>query len=367
MKLPTIIKALSLLSVVVADSSTKGPKGPKGLRSNKRSRSKTSEDFCPLDTTCLGPANTLGPNSLFSSCDSEICYPIVGYFAWAFGPSYPAPQVPTGTIGSQGPAGANVAISFSGLIDVLAAANLYVDPYSCSGTNAESFAPWGCDTTTSPGNAWGCPCLIGAARYLSVGGQAGAATFTVDAINKITGDIIAGVVGSKGYDGIVFDIESTAGTSAALIPAFNAAFAAAKGLAIPLVVVVTTSHSAPYDTRVTLNGTPDPSIASDLVVSWASSNDIDLFSPQLYTTGTVNESIQYFPTTDCGSGCDWSVWVGAKPTIVPAITKCYDKSATEAGLKTAGWTGMGEGAEEIQGYFQWAQEGPPLGTHIACP
>ena len=114
MKLPTIIKALSLLSVVVADSSTKGPKGPKGLRSNKRSRSKTSEDFCPLDTTCLGPANTLGDKSLFSSCDSEICYPIVGYFAWAFGPSYPAPQVPTGTIGSQGPAGANVAISFSG-------------------------------------------------------------------------------------------------------------------------------------------------------------------------------------------------------------------------------------------------------------
>ena len=61
-----------------------------------------------------------------------------------------------------------------------------------------------------------------------------------------------------------------------MVPAFKASFAKVK--AAGLNVIVTTSHSAPYDCD-----TPETAIA--LVVAWVQDPNIDILSPQLYTTG----------------------------------------------------------------------------------
>ena len=67
-----------------------------------------------------------------------------------------------------------------------------------------------------------------------------------------------------------FDIELTKG-EADLVPAFERAFAACKQAG--LLVMVTTSHSAPYAA---------PSVSQKLAIidSWAKSDNIDIFSPQ---------------------------------------------------------------------------------------
>merc|ERR1711865_994072 len=76
-----------------------------------------------------------------------------------------------------------------------------------------------------------------------------------------------------------FDIELTKG-EADLVPAFERAFAACKQAG--LLVMVTTSHSAPYAA---------PSVSQKLAIidSWAKSDNIDIFSPQLYTSGVEKE------------------------------------------------------------------------------
>merc|ERR1712166_1564140 len=58
---------------------------------------------------------------------------------------------------------------------------------------------------------------------------------------------------------------------------------------------VTTSHSAPYAA---------PSVSQKLAIidSWAKSDNIDIFSPQLYTSGVETEP--EFAITQCGSTLD---------------------------------------------------------------
>lgn len=69
------------------------------------------------------------------------------------------------------------------------------------------------------------------------------------------------IVQSGQYIGILFDVEVCEGPSAGLIAGFDAAIDAAKKAG--LIVGITSSHSAPYQTDT-------PQIAIDIVKSWVS-------------------------------------------------------------------------------------------------
>ena len=69
---------------------------------------------------------------------------------------------------------------------------------------------------------------------------------------------------------MTFDIERTNGGGDALAAAFTDAFAACKRAG--LLVMVSTSHSAPWDAP---DGTKDK-----IVDAWVRSPDVDIFSPQ---------------------------------------------------------------------------------------
>ena len=54
------------------------------------------------------------------------------------------------------------------------------------------------------------------------------------------------LIKAASYDAVVFDIEKVVGPSSTMIPLFTQAFAKAKE--VGLKTVLTTSHSAPYNT-----------------------------------------------------------------------------------------------------------------------
>jgi hypothetical protein len=134
-------------------------------------------------------------------------------------------------------------------------------------------------------------------------------------------------VKNAGYVGICYDIEEGA---SGLSTAFANSFAVAKKA--NLMVFITISHSAPY-------GISDAAI---LMNSFFSNTNIDIISPQLYTSGT--ESANDFTALTV----PWSAYASAKAAIVPSIvTGSYYQSAYDyfAGLKNPIF---------IQGYVQWS-------------
>jgi len=131
-----------------------------------------------------------------------------------------------------------------------------------------------------------------------VGGATKHSRFSVDLLKAALEQVNA--VKAAGFDGVTFDIERTTGGGEALAAAFLEAFAACRRAG--LLVMVATSHSAPWDA-------PD-STKDKLVDAWVRSPDVDLFSPQLYTMGY--EAEPSFEQTPCGGGdssfksrCSW--------------------------------------------------------------
>merc|ERR1711990_126909 len=115
-----------------------------------------------------------------------------------------------------------------------------------------------------------------------------------------------------------------------LVEAFERVFAACRKAG--LLVMVTTSHSAPYAAASDASKTL-------MMDSWARSQDIDIFSPQLYTSG--RESHPEFELTPCSEGCEYerlkpmkAKWVlsVAKPSQYDEAKKFFD----EKGIKSHG-------------------------------
>ena len=77
-----------------------------------------------------------------------------------------------------------------------------------------------------------------------------------------------------------------------------------------LQVMVTTSHSAPYE------ATSDEARIG-LVDSWVRSSNIDYLSPQLYTTG--GEGAEFAASTGQLGDVGYEHYVGAKAKFVPSI------------------------------------------------
>jgi hypothetical protein len=168
-------------------------------------------------------------------------------------------------------------------------------------------------------------------HYLSLGGSSEQGMFNPDTVAKMGED--CPMIKEAGYEGVVFDVEVTRG-GMLLVDNLEEAFKKCK--AADLVVMVTTSHTAP--TGVSLGD-----IRLKLIESWVKSDNLDIISPQLYTWGGEEEP-EFDSTWPCDN-CTFNKYKGSKAQFMPsvvngdhmkAVKKYFDK------LKIP-----------VSGYFQW--------------
>lgn len=164
-------------------------------------------------------------------------------------------------------------------------------------------------------------------KYISLGGGNANGRFSQGTLDSITNAAYNGAF--SGYDGVVFDIEEG---DSGLSGAFQNAFQAVKSKGMK--VLVTVSHSAPY-------GIGD---SADLMRSFFWNSNIDILSPQLYTSG--EEWSNDFTTT---AGVNWSEYANAKAAVVPSIVRSSLYWDAQGYFQSQGVS--------IQGYVQWSQSG----------
>ena len=177
-------------------------------------------------------------------------------------------------------------------------------------------------------------------QFLSVGGANRNGLINAQRLEDYSTSEGLDEIKAAGFEGVCFDVESTEGEEE-LVAALERAFAACKRAG--LLVMVTTSHTAPY------------AAASDaskplMVDSWVKSNDIDIFSPQLYTSG--REGKPEYDETPCASGCSYDRLKKMKARWVPSVANPSHYPAVKDFLN-----GMGI---QSHGYLQWqAKAGKP--------
>jgi hypothetical protein len=168
-------------------------------------------------------------------------------------------------------------------------------------------------------------------RFLTLGGANMAGTMSTTRFDALSVEGVLDGVRAAGFQGVAFDIEMTIGEDD-LVVAQERAFAACKEAG--LLVMVTTSHSAPYAA-----GSDTSKMA--LVDSWANDANIDIFSPQLYTSG--NEDEPEFDITPCPKdSCTYERIANMKAKWVPSLHTKDQYPATKAffeekGIQTAGY------------------------------
>merc|ERR1711881_697121 len=138
------------------------------------------------------------------------------------------------------------------------------------------------------------------------------------------------------------------GSAASMIPVFAAAFAAVK--AACMTNAITVSHTAPYDTDT-------PQDATDFVTAFVKDANVDIISPQLYTSG--NESQPDFAVTgNCASaGCGWNLYRNMRSgmRLAPSIVNTSQYNAAKTHLKN-------NEQLDCSGYFVWEQSNRRLDT-----
>ena len=110
--------------------------------------------------------------------------------------------------------------------------------------------------------------LYSGVPFLGIGGATGNGIITVEVLDSFTSDGLAAIK-DAGFQGVAFDMEMTG--DGELVQAQERAFANVKRAG--LLVLVTTSHSAPY-------AAANEELKEALIDSWVRSSDIDLFSPR---------------------------------------------------------------------------------------
>ena len=164
-------------------------------------------------------------------------------------------------------------------------------------------------------------------KLLNVGGGNWAGHWTVALIQKLITYINNGSLSS--YQGICFDIEEG---DAGLSASFAQVFAAAK--AKGLFVFVTISFSEPY-------GIPD---GHSLMLSFFSSSNIDVISPQMYSCSSGTSCI--IVTTQGGS-TPWTLFQTSLAAVVPSIPTGANYAQLQSFFASKGVT--------TRGYVQWLQ------------
>merc|ERR1711939_144458 len=273
-----------------------------------------SESFCGglsvgqtinYNCGCCSNSNNGGNNNNGGGIsDGEI----IGFYSWSWEPST-----------SQGPAGANNPVAFIGHASIDASLNAWAND---NGIGGHTF-------TQQNG-------VNGVTTWLSVGGGTDPGRLNAEVLKEI-GDQCAKVK-DNGFGGIMFDVEKVSGSADTLIPLFDEAFSKCKQ--VGLQVGLTTSHSAPYEAD-------SPSDAKRLVESWcANGGDLDLISPQLYTTG-YETAPDFAVTSSCASvGCGWELYHNCNPKFVPSIVEDSHYTAVQA------WA-SGTAGVQAEGFFQW--------------
>lgn len=198
-----------------------------------------------------------------------------------------------------------------------------------SGTSLSvAFSGW-----TDPGNAIrDSASVVGkmpGTKYLSLGGGNANGHWDAASLRRITEAVNRGDFKTAGYHGLCYDVEEG---DSGLAGAFRDSFAACRRNGLK--VLVTVSHSAPY-------GIGD---ANALMQSFFSDGNIDILSPQLYTTG--NEGSNDYSTT---AGVQWESYANTRAAVMPAITKC--------GLYDDAKHVLGRSGIKVTGFIQWQQSG----------
>jgi len=174
-------------------------------------------------------------------------------------------------------------------------------------------------------------------KIMSLGGGNAAGSWTAARLTAVIGYVNSGKFDA--YSGISFDIEEG---DAGLGSLFSTVFAATK--ARGKTVIVTTSHSAPY-------GIPDAAV---LMHQFFGDSNIDLMSPQLYTSGS--ETANDFSES---GGIAWSEYVGCKAKLIPSIVTAAMYGTAQQFFQTKGIT--------TYGYIQWQQSNnPPTSAGARC-
>lgn len=197
--------------------------------------------------------------------------------------------------GGNAPSNATLSLAFSGWVDVKSALE---------------------DSNTVLNN------LVGT-KYISFGGGNENGAFDSANLADLTAAINQGILSQ--YDGIAYDVEE--GMSG-LSQDFKTSFEAAKAKGFK--VLVTVSHSAPYDIGD----------AADLMKSFFDDANIDILSPQLYTTGEESEN-----DYDTSHGVNWTEYAKCKAAVVPSLVTASLYPSAQAYFAQQGVT--------LQGYIQW--------------
>jgi len=166
--------------------------------------------------------------------------------------------------------------------------------------------------------------LIGT-KYICIGGGNKNGSFTVERVEALIKAIANNTF--DGYEGIALDIEEGA---AHLEDPFAEVFKTAKQKGLD--VLVTVSHCAPF-------GVSD---AGTLMHSFFSDSNIDILSPQLYTTG--KEEANNYATSH---GISWSDYASCKAAVAPSIVKASMYPSARAYFDKEGVA--------LKGYIQWSQ------------
>ena len=193
---------------------------------------------------------------------------------------------------------------------------------------AVAFSGWASVASALSESAAIYPSLKGL-KFLSIGGGNENGHLTTAVLTELDSAVSNGQL--SGYDGVCYDVEEG---DANMGTAFAASFANTK--AKKLMVLVTISHSAPYgitDKVALMNG------------FFADSN-IDILSPQLYTSGRELEN-DY-----TSSGVPWSSFATAKAAVVPSIVSASYYSDAQNFFATTSRSGT---SFNTKGFIQWKQ------------
>jgi len=143
------------------------------------------------------------------------------------------------------------------------------------------------------------------------------------------------------FGGVMYDIEKVQGSSSTMNPRFAASFAAVKAKGMK--VAITVSHTAPYDCD-------SPQDAVDFVEAFVQDSNVDIISPQLYTSG-FEAAPDFSATGFCAAaGCGWNMYQNVRSglLIAPSIVETSQYDAAKTHLKE-------HENIDTSGYFVWKQ------------
>jgi len=268
------------------------------------------DEVCPAAGCATGAAAAAGEeeSSLLQVHRVDDDADIKGYYAWEWSPAW------------KGPEGTNLGICFNGYSKVATALG------KCTKTLKD----------------------LNAKQWISIGGNGknGHGIITPAALDA-TG-AAAKTIAKDGFVGVMFDVEVVNGATEDLVKAFQTASKNLK--AQSLQVGVTTSHSGPTTYEGGAEGPP-------IVKGWVADPNLDIISPQLYTTGHETQP-QHMTTANC-AGCTWDLYKSpAKAVIAPSIVKADQYDAAKTFFASQGIT--------TKGYIQWAQIKMPPPANTFC-